>query len=476
MAPRRDFVASLGASALAFFRGRRPASADGYEISRSSELAPGRPLDWIDLRDYGVSRDGQHDATSAVQRAFSEALASANGGVIYAPLGTYMITHTLAVPPVTNKTLRLVGQGRRATVFTAARKSMGRLLHWGSAERDIAGSGAEAHSTMYGGIENITLNAAEGARDVTLLQMVQPQFVTVREVNLEGARLGYGLKLLGSVNRGGLSSPAPPHAWRCKFYDVWADDCMHPAYLENADENDFFACNFSVSKGAHLFGEASAGSEASDSLFAIEIVEGRNNRWFGGLLMGDTDPRYRSAYVGAMLRGPVHGEVRNNQWHGTVIEGFHRTAIIGDQNVLGTTFLLEHRSMSDGDVVNTALPSPQNKTMVHSPIGDTWYYAGRLPYNDPLQYGLTSGNSTVSVLTGNVVVLSGNEAGSVVTDFTNGMNGQEITVHFADDRVTLQVGPTMKLRGGVNFAGAANNVLTLSRRDGVWYEKSRSVN
>ena len=472
-------MASLGAYALAIVRPRRAQAVEAHDAQppngASGSVAPGRPLDWIDLRDFGASRNGRHDATPAVQRAIREALNEPDGGVIYAPLGTYMITDLLGVPRVVNKTVRFVGQGRRGTVFTAARRGMTTLLRWGDAARDQAGNDAEEHTTMYGSIENITLNAADGARDVTLLEMVEPQFVTVREVNLEGARHGYGLKLLGSKNTGGLSAPAYPHAWRCKYYDLFVDDCRHPAYLENADENDFFSCNFRLPKGLRIFGANAAGADVSDSLFAIEIVEGRNNRWFGGLLMGDTDPRYRPAYVGAMLRAPVHGDVRNNQWHGMVIEGFHRTAIIGNANVLGTTFLLEHRSMSDEDVLNTTSPAPRNKTMVHSPVADTWYYAGRLPYNDPLSYVLPVGDTVVSTIAGNIVVLSSSAISSVVTDFSDGRDGQTLIACFSDDRVTVRASAALRLAGGRDFRSAANATLSLVRVAGAWREVSRSV-
>lgn len=66
--------------------------------------------------------------------------------------------------------------------------------------------------------------------------------------------------------------------------------------------------------------------------------------------------------------------------------------------------------------------------------------------------------------------------GTTVTDFTNGVEGQEITILFEHTK-TITDGTNIFLAGSANFAGVSTDTLTLIQKaDGNWYEKSRSVN
>ena len=66
--------------------------------------------------------------------------------------------------------------------------------------------------------------------------------------------------------------------------------------------------------------------------------------------------------------------------------------------------------------------------------------------------------------------------GTTVTDFTNGVEGQEITILFEHTK-TITDGTNIFLAGSANFAGASSDTLSLIQKaDGNWYERSRSVN
>lgn len=65
---------------------------------------------------------------------------------------------------------------------------------------------------------------------------------------------------------------------------------------------------------------------------------------------------------------------------------------------------------------------------------------------------------------------------TTVTNFTGGVEGQELTILFQHAK-TITDNANIVLAGSVNFVGTANaDMLTLQYFDGVWYEKSRSVN
>lgn len=65
----------------------------------------------------------------------------------------------------------------------------------------------------------------------------------------------------------------------------------------------------------------------------------------------------------------------------------------------------------------------------------------------------------------------------LITNFVNGYVGQELILHFQDSSVTIQHNSNIRLVGGVNFAGTANDVLKLIRNaNSVWVEAGRSVN
>lgn len=63
-----------------------------------------------------------------------------------------------------------------------------------------------------------------------------------------------------------------------------------------------------------------------------------------------------------------------------------------------------------------------------------------------------------------------------VTNFTNGISGQELTIIFTTANATIKNGATIALFGAADFVSSANDVLTLVYNGTVWYEKSRSVN
>ena len=75
--------------------------------------AAGTP-DWINVTSYGADPTGASDSTSAFENAIAAA-ASAGGGVVYIPAGTYKISSTLTCTTVP---VYFVGDGAWATIIS----------------------------------------------------------------------------------------------------------------------------------------------------------------------------------------------------------------------------------------------------------------------------------------------------------------------------------------------------------------------
>jgi len=86
----------------------------------------------------------------------------------------------------------------------------------------------------------------------------------------------------------------------------------------------------------------------------------------------------------------------------------------------------------------------------------------------------TAGATTPSVLGVSHMVIA-NSSPTTITNFTNAVNGQILTLIFSDSNTTFtRFNAYLSL--GLNFTSTAFDTLTLISNGGVWYEVSRSVN
>lgn len=99
-----------------------------------------------------------------------------------------------------------------------------------------------------------------------------------------------------------------------------------------------------------------------------------------------------------------------------------------------------------------------------------WLEIGDTPA--PLTF--TASDATPSVA-GAEVFSTANALATTITQFDDGFDGQNITVK-VDANTTVQHNANIKLAGGVDYVGTANDTITLVRISSVWYEKARSVN
>lgn len=86
----------------------------------------------------------------------------------------------------------------------------------------------------------------------------------------------------------------------------------------------------------------------------------------------------------------------------------------------------------------------------------------------------TPGDTTPSVKGVSYLRIT-NAGATTITQFDDAVDGQVITLEFADANTTI-TRVNAFLAGGVNFTSGQDDVLTLRYRNSQWYEMARSVN
>ena len=106
--------------------------------------------------------------------------------------------------------------------------------------------------------------------------------------------------------------------------------------------------------------------------------------------------------------------------------------------------------------------------------------------NNNLIYNRTSGKnairtysssgSNVTIPVGGLDVLTLSASGATtVSNFSGGVEGQELTCYFTNGNATL-LASNFYLAGAVNFVGSSYDTLTMIYTGSAWREKCRSIN
>lgn len=136
---RRKLITSMGLAGAGLMLGQ---IASAPQIAHANPL----PLEWNVVTDFGAVGDGTTDDTAAIQSALN---ATAAGGTVYFPMGTYLISSQLTV---SNKEIHLIATGKaiikEATVFGIP---MVKLLNsHGSSITGLSCQGAETYESFAG--------------------------------------------------------------------------------------------------------------------------------------------------------------------------------------------------------------------------------------------------------------------------------------------------------------------------------------
>lgn len=97
----------------------------------------------INVKDYGAKGDGTTDDTTAIQNALTAAYNQTNGGAVYIPAGTYIVSSQLNIVKNTSKSTLLFGDGMQATIIKFASASTGQMFYAGSST--VTGGGCNIY-------------------------------------------------------------------------------------------------------------------------------------------------------------------------------------------------------------------------------------------------------------------------------------------------------------------------------------------
>lgn len=416
--------------------------------------------------DFGADNTATIECSTQINNAIAAA-ASTNGGTVYFPAGTYLIQSTIVVPQNSSVAVYLVGDGMRETNL-AINANVGTAIQWGSATRDA--SGTYNNMSFYGGIRNMMVTANAPASTVTLFQGIEIQNFEMTNVLFQKANGvgGTGIKLLGSLTSGGYGASASPHFWRGKFVNVRVDDCRIPLYMENADENDFFGCTFSVTKGL---------TTGTNTQKAITFAQGLDNRFFGTLLTGDASGNSAN-YVGVYMPTVTNGLNQLNQFYGLVTEGFNYGIYINDSTIVGATFDGYYSSINVNAFYN---PNGSNGTKIFSAANNINFYARRQSYGPTQSATLVGSEIQIDNTLGNVFKVPISTSTAYTVDPPSiPTDGQFLTYIFVNTSGgamgTLTWNAIFKLSGALTNPATGNQRMIQFYYDGTnWRETWRSV-
>jgi hypothetical protein len=311
-----------------------PASLHSYDASKISfvhtvqMVMEGQDWSTFNTYAYGAAANATGDDWYALTAAISGASVH-GGGLVFLPDGTYSISSGIVMDATQTNSIAFVGRGRRDVVISPALSVKTAI--------QVGNVGAK---TFYGVLGEFTIKAPSGHTGCGLW-MQQPSYFNVERINIESYTSGTGLYLAGGAYSTGSE------AVRNKFSQILIATCQRPAYLQNADENEWYSCIFGANPGV------------ASAITALEINQGRNNRFYGTLVAGETSSLTtgRVNYTGILLSAPVQvgGNNANNQFYGVVYEGFNQGIWVASSVVNNTVVLFANASICSSGISDSGL-------------------------------------------------------------------------------------------------------------------------
>lgn len=146
-------------------------------------------------------------------------------------------------------------------------------------------------------------------------------------------------------------------------------------------------------------------------------------------------------------------------------------------SIVGNTFVLENSSLAtkvaEWAVENGSGAGTTNIVTVSENNLDG-IQTGRLALSETFGKTYSGGDATPDVT--NTTYMSITNGGpTTISNFTNGYEGQVLTLFFTDSNTTINRANAY-LAGGINFTSTANDILVLRKTGSSWIEVCRSVN
>ena len=421
----------------------------------------------FDVRTFGAKGDAAADDRRAIQDAI-DAANSSGGGVVLFPRGKYRVDSTVVVPPLTDRTIVLRGEGMRSTYVYPGVNGM-TALRFGAGVADP--SGTNANTTQYCGMEDMSVSGSllSGGTNVGV-QFVQMKKGWLRNIIIESLMSdgSIGLHLKGSVTKGGIGALAVPHTWRCNFSNVVVGTTMRPLVIDNADENDFYNCNFSVPVGLKA---------PKDSIHAVEFIQGRNNRFYGLCVNGDRSPANRNAYVGLKFDAPINGDNLGHQVYGFVAEGFDYGVYIDNGNVsdilvLGFNSSISAHAFWNGSDDGTTDTERENNVTIEMVSSSMSYRSHRSVWPEPVTF--PDGDSAPSVK-GSDTFACRNTKPTIIVEFAGGRPGQVIFIRL-DGNTTIAANANIRPAANRSLTGGDHLMVGFALIGGTWEQIALSRN
>lgn len=470
---QRIALADADAAARGFSRLYIPAFMLPYDITLCpasigvQRVREGGDFTVYDLLAYGATPTGLVNTdpcwTTAVAAASVNGVSTLTGGIVFAPPGRYKTTQDIVVPVALDSGQVIIrGAGMRVTKILPSTPGQRGVL-FGTATPDI--SGTFTNQTQYHGMEDITVSGTLLTSGTNIgIQFTEMQKGWLKNVLIEQFATGasIGLYLRGSTGSGA------PHTWRCGFSNVLVATTKRPLVIENADENDYYNCNFHCPTGE------------STATYAIDVLQGRNNRWYGGLVQGDTNITFRPNYQGVRLRTPSVGDNAGQQFYGLVAEGFDiglwiESSTVSDVWALGYNPSICRVAYYNGSEDGATSAERKNNVRIEL-VGELsgtvrGLRSGAVEASEIV--GFANGDTTPSVKGGNVFYC-GNTNPTSITAFDDGKNGQDIVV-LLDGNTTIVHSSGLRCAGSANLVGTTNDTVRFTKIGGNWYQTSNVV-
>jgi hypothetical protein len=171
-------------------------------------------------------------------------------------------------------------------------------------------------------------------------------------------------------------------------------------------------------------------------------------------------------YIAAMTSAITSLSINRNRIKGSGVANNNNYGIQDANNNNGKSDVVKYIGNDITDVLGTG--SFNYRTL---PTGAAVVDALATP---PTTLSDAADRTTPSVQ-GKQVAFVNNGAGITITNLLNGYVGQMLTLLFTNGNTTIQNNANIKLVGGVNFVGSADDTLTLTKSTSAWLENSRSV-
>lgn len=477
-----------------------PYSGVTYNTAVRLTREGGNP-NYFDVVAYGADPLGNLDSTSAITNAIQAASVNTlaptlQGGVVFFPAGKYIHTQTIQVPVALNQNqVILRGEGMNVTALFPSGATTSFLtapifpatVLFGTNVFDAAGSNNS--QMQYVGMEDMRINGSLLTQGMYVgAEFAETQFCYMRNViisNFPGS--SWGLYIRGATVSGGLGASSNIGAARLNsFYNVvvanigtGSTSTPSAVVFQNADENDFYNCNFGCAQGL---------TPGVNKIYTAWIQCGRNNRFFGALYTGDRSS-VKSNYV-AMVFGPPsnetggpNGQVLQNQDYGCVYEGFNlgpwfradASGNVTGNQIYGANPSIVNSYFSDENapILNgSAVSGGAGANLFWAPNFNTMYQASR---THAAPVCVFPSGSTTPAVGGSNTWQTNNPSLTTITDFISGMDGQRMLILFKDANTVIRDvnnggGGTIVNWGRSDLTGKTNWIVEYQLIGANWFQ------